>query len=594
MSVEIINTRDSFETWRVKINRALTSVQSSSLGGGGTNISQVAGVDITGVNDSTGPVLTTLQTTGHVYIPQGVKILVDKLTMPPGTRISGPGKIVYIFTNQTDDATIYMQTDCVVEGVTFVPYDPISIARTIIYSANSENIRILNNNFEGTLSSSQFYFGYETYILLDQRTVGAKVIGNTMYYGKYGIFNTDVSKCIFAENWIEEPTVNGMTFYGGKYNTVQANHIIGRNHQYSIDGGAVGDSAQGTVTGISFLTRGFLGSRRGIIGNRVIGNYVYGITEEAISFDTSANSTFNAPENYVLAIGTVQSVAASGVGNVVITLQEPTTQGGIAAPSDWAIGYFAIGLTGAGTGYAAKVISCTSSSGANSSTLTINQSAGIPPFATGDKILITCGVMFNEIIGNTVDQVTSGLILYGSSWFNRVEGNNVRAISTGIEIASIVAGLVIGSKVDGTPADGSGVQSYSGCCTVTNNTVVLDYEGQPSNYDRGSSNSAGPIAAGTWAYGTPVISAQNPGMTIANNRFFGNRTSKIGGSFATQDAGNSSMTYPIVTGNTSMGGTSIVLNKTSGAFVGPNWKTGVREDYQTSGSANNTGITNAA
>jgi len=320
---------------------------------------------------------------------------------------------------------------------------------------------------------------------------------------------------------------------------------------------------------------------------------VYGITEEGISFDTSANIVENAPENYVLAIGTVQSVATSGVGNSIITLKEPTFQGGgSAAPNDWAVGYFIVGMNGLGVGYSAKVISSTSSTSANTATVTINQNSGVPPFVNGDKILVTCGVMFNEIIGNTVSQVTSGLILYGSSWFNRVEGNQVRAITTGIEVASIIAGYLPGAQANGAPAIGSGVQSYSGCCTITNNTVVLDFEGQPQNYARGVDAPSGPITVGTWSYtGTPAVAAQNPGMSIKNNRFFGNRTSKIGGSFATQDSGNSSVTNPIVAWNESMGGSSIVLNKTAGAQVGWNFKNGVKENYQATGSANNTAIT---
>lgn len=642
MPLSTITTKDSFETWRVKINAAIaqanvgggsggssgpidhTSITDfgpavdaevysflsagknaalaldsannklkiTSTSGGGYDISTHPGVDTSGLVDCSAIMLSLLTQHGHVHIPQKAKIKIDLLTMPEGTKISGPGSIVYIFTTNVSDATLTLQTDCTVEGVNFIPEGTESIARVVIYASNADNIKILNNNFLGTLSNEQFYMGYETYMMLDQRVTNAKVIGNTTKYGRYGCFSISAFQNFYGANHFQEPTTNGMQFYGGKNNTIQGNFIIGRNKQYSIDGGQAGDSSQGTVTGISFLTQGFLGYRRGCVGNRIIGNYVYGVTEEGISFDTAANSVYNCPENYVLPIATVQSIASSGVGNVALTIQEPTLQGGVAAPAEWAKEYYMIPLTGEGVGYAAKIISSSSSTLNNTAVLTFNKNSGIPPLVAGDKVLITCGMLYNEIIGNTIDQVTSGIILYGSSWFNKVEGNQIRAISTGIEVASVIAGhLPGGAQVNGQPAIGTGVQSYSGCCTVNNNVVQMDFDGQPSTYDRASSSGAGPICVGTWSYtGSPVIASQNPGMVITNNRFFGAKTSKIGGSYATQDPGNSTVTYPTIAWNHSMGGTSIVLNKTDGAMVGPNFKQGFLENYQTSGSGDNSNV----
>lgn len=562
-------------------------------GGGGIDVTQVAGLDTTGQNDMTALVRSILEGDGHVYIPKGARVVIDQLVMPVGTTISGPGTVVYRSTANQDHNTIRMTSDCTVDGPTFEADSAMSIPRKIIYTANCENPTVANCKFNGQLVLNQTFVGFETWIYFDQNTTGHRCINNTSRYGRYGTFSTAVSDGLYQGNRFFEPTSSLMQFYGGKHNTIAGNILRGRGKHYTQDTPQLGDSAQGTVTGINFLSLGFLGTRRGAHHNRIIGNHISGVTEEGIGFDAAGNNAYNCPENFVLAVATVQSIATDGE-NAIITIQEPTLQGGSAAPNDWADQFFVVVMTGEATGYTAKVISATSSGDTNTATIRVNLNAGLPPVVQGDKLLITLGFMFNEISGNTVTQTTTGISLYGSQWHNRVEGNVVRAITNGIMAGSIVSVLVPGAQANGQPAEGAGVQAYSGCCAFVDNTCLMDYENQPTTYVRGGSNVAGPLAIGTWCYGAPAVAQQNPGMDISGNTFVSARNATLGGSFATTATGGSSLTRPIIANNKSLGGGGLALNYVTGAVMGPNYRNGVRQDFAPAASANNTGILNAA
>lgn len=565
----------------------------SGGGGGAIDVTQIEGLDITGQTDATALVLAALLSNGHVYIPKSARVAIDQLIMPAGTMISGPGTIVYKTTSNADDNTIRLTSNCTIDGVAFEADGDESIPRKVLYTANCENPTISNCRFNGQLVTSQSFVGYETWMYFDQNTIGHRCINNTTRFGRYSTFSTAVSEGLYQGNRFYEPTTSLMQFYGGKQNTIIGNMLYGRGKHYSYDTFQEGDSEQGTVTGINFLSLGFLGTRRGAHHNRIIGNHIYGVTEEGIGFDAAANNAYNCPENFVLPVATVYDVNIDDQ-NLLITIQEPTLQGGAAAPSDWASEFFIVAMTGDSVGYTAKIISATSSTSANTVTLRVNLNAGFPSLNTGDKLLITLGFMFNEVIGNTITHTTTGISLYGSQWHNRVEGNVVRAITNGIQAGSIVSILVPGAQANGQPAEGAGVQAYSGCCAIVNNTCIMDYANQPTTYIRGESNVAGPIAVGTWCYGSPVVSEQNPCMDISGNTFVSARNATIGGSFATTATGGSSLTRPIVANNKSLGGGGLAMNYVTGAVMGPNYRIGFRQDFSVGDSANNTGIINAA
>lgn len=402
--------------------------------------------------------------------------------------------------------------------------------------------------------------------------------------GAYPIFGIRTEDGIYDLNEING-SVSGLTFYGGKYNKVRGNRVNGRGVHYPSD---TGSNPQSTVTGILFLTYGFLTDQRGIIGNEICGNFIKGVAEEGIGLDVNGDSVADSAENQIVPIATVQSISNLGNGRRGVVIQEPTLQAGVAAPSNWANECYACVLTGSAVGSVLKIIASTSSAAANTATLVLARAPGNIPLAQGDKILITYGIISNKINDNTVLDTTTCISLFGSSWLNDVQDNTMRAISTGIQCGSVVAGLTTGANAQGINL--GGVQSYSGPTKICGNTISLDYESQPLADSRGVNQETGPIVIGTWAYGTPAVSNQNTGMQVKDNLLIGSRDSKIGGSFATADAGFSTLTGGVISGNQCFGGTGLSIRRTLALNLGVNYSQYSREDYKVSSSADNTNL----
>lgn len=541
-----------------------------------------SGADLTGARDATTEVRSMLDASGECYIPSGVRLLIDALDMPPGTKIHGPGVIVYKKTSSPSDVTISMLSGCTIDGVTFQPELAESIPRVVV-RATGDNITISNNKFLSGFYSPSFV-GYETWIKIELGAKYATVIGNRSSAGSIFLLGNGLSYGKFTDNIIVSPA-RAMQFYGGKYNTVSRNKIYGRNKHYA---GDTGSDPQATVAGINFLTFGFLGTNRGIVGNIITDNEVYGVAEEAIGLDTHGNNANDAAEVGVLPVGTVASVAPSGNGNQIITLQEATLRDSGSISNGWANAAYVIALTGDAVGFIAPVVDSTASVIANTATLKIPRNMGDVALSPGDKILITYGIIGNVISNNIVRNSTSGISLWGSSWYNQVTGNNIEAISTGVQMASVVSATIPGLNENGTMK--SGVCGYSGACTISGNVIRLSYESQPSGNARGVS----PIVVGTWAYGTPAVAAQNPLMNVSSNMISSPKHTLVGSSRGTVDAGPSTVTAAVVCGNRLIGGGGVSLNRTDKCVIGPNYSGTGREDYRLSASAGNTSVTVAA
>lgn len=143
--------------------------------------------------------------------------------------------------------------------------------------------------------------------------------------------------------------------------------------------------------------------------------------------------------------------------------------------------------------------------------------------------------------------------------------------------------------------DDKTIRMYSDCqligpTKICGNTISLDYESQPLADSRGVNQETGPIVIGTWAYGTPAVSNQNTGMQVKDNLLIGSRDSKIGGSFATADAGFSTLTGGVISGNQCFGGTGLSIRRTLVLNLGVNYSQYSREDYKVSSSADNTNL----
>ncbi|QSB01977.1 hypothetical protein JWZ98_03175 [Methylomonas sp. EFPC1] len=522
---------------------------------------------------------------GAARIGHDADFVLDDFEMPADTKITGSGTIRWDG-NNTISNCIKLNSRCGIQGVKFASNINDSKVKTVLYAkANATEAEFDRLRFDGLLSGNAL--SYEKFIYFEQGCTGAKVTNNRMKNGGEAIMGLNTQKSEFRGNVILSPAGAGFRFYGGKFNTVASNKVYGSNiHGTTYTGRTVANRS--TICGINFLTFGFIGQNRGIVGNIITDNELYGISEESIGLDTHGNESADAAENPYVPIGTLQSVSL-GTNQQTITIQEPTLKGGVAADSTWALQCYVIMLTGAAAGFIAPVISSTASASANTATITIPRNMGDLVAATGDKMLITYGIMDNVIGDNIIRNGCVGISLWGSCWGNNVDNNNVLCLETGLQIASVLGGSVVnGADSSGNPL--SPTLGYSGLNNVRGNNVRMQYEGQPTANTRGNT----PLALGTWAYGAPDTSLpSNLGTNIEGNTFISAKNAKVGGSHGSVDAGNKTAVGCRFDGNTIVGGGKFAMNKTDSMKIGKNFLVASREDYNVATSANNTNIIDA-
>lgn len=482
-------------------NNELVLIKSPSL----FDVSAILGIDLTGTVDCTQLILDAIIKYKSIWIPRGSKILIDNLQVPEDSAIYGEGTLLY---PNTSNRMIQINGDkCIISGIKFRCIDATSCNKVIVYVASAINDCTIQDCFFLGQLSQPSYVAYEQWIVLEQNGQRNKVLRNTFNYGGYGVFAKNPQHCIINEN-IMNSTVRSIQMYSGSYNKVNFNTINGRNIHYLTD---TGSNPQASITGINFLTFGTFGRGRGILHNQVIGNKVYGISEEAISMDTHGNTPSDSAENPWLRVGTVASVALSSTGNYVITLVEPVVQGSSAAPSTWWLETYVICMSGTNQGAIAKCLGGSASTSANTSTIIVPANAG-QMFNAGDKLFFTYGILFNTIANNEVRNCQSGLALWGSGWYNKIIGNHVTAVGTGIGVCAVIDSLINGAAADGSPL--GGVQGFCGCNIVQSNTVISNYYDQPLS----SSKTGIPLLCGVWNYGnTPAVVDLNFGNTITDN-----------------------------------------------------------------------------
>jgi hypothetical protein len=517
---------------------------------------------------------------GFVNIPKDADFLVDNLTIPNGSRIYGKGTIRWN-SDSLNTPTLTMGSDCVIEGITMRRLQSSVIksnAKIIInISGNSENITLDGIKFYADLDDS--FTTYENFIFADQNCQNIIIKNCHGQYGGNSILLIAASHCHVINNFFKDGS-NGIRFYGGKYNNVSYNKIIGRNvHNTQALPSITGQS---TLVGINFLTFGFLGAKTGIVGNQIIGNEIYGVSEEGIGLDTHGQVFANSVENKAMPVVTVNSIAQAS-NKQTITIQENTTVNGIPSVTGWADECYAVVLTGPAAGYMAPIItgSSTASDSPNTAAFIISDNNGILQVAAGDKILITYGIIDNIIANNVINSTTTGISLWGGCWRNQVSNNIISAIDIGIQVAEVLGGPV-------TPNVNTYTISYSGINTIYNNIVTMEYKEQPNGVARGWS----PLIVGVFAYGAPSAGINHHiGTEVTNNQIYSARNIIIGGQLpGFQDPGFLSIYGGRIANNKIMGGGKIAVNKTSNLFVGPNYLHVAREDYNIAASASNTAL----
>lgn len=362
-----------------------------------------------------------------------------------------------------------------------------------------------------------------------------------------------------------------------------------------------------TITGIRWLSfqNGF-GQNLNRANNNVIShNNVYGVAEEAISFDCFGNAPDKSWQNQVLPIATVKSCTELADGRIQITLKEPSVTSGSTANANplgagWAKYNNMVMMTGAAQGFCAEVIDSSHSTAADTATLILHRpgAEGLPALlAEGDKMYIGNGAFWNVISNNQVLSSSSGIVLFGASFFNIVSGNKLDCVDLGLFLASYMANVRI-------PNSGVAQQTHAPACgnKITGNQFSLGYinftdDSNAAAYRRYRKGIA-PMAV-TMYVGASDVHEMHFGTEISGNTFSSSTDVKIGLFYN----GNSQILTSAITErckglrimhNTLMGGCEIVLGHTTDCYVGPNFKMSGRADYSVAKSYDNFGITVAA
>jgi parallel beta-helix repeat protein len=571
---ETVNSYDRFNNYDDKVffdkdNKIVGREGKVVEAGVGYSITSNPLVDPTGVADATAFMQDALAKNGTVSIPDDARIRLNMLDMPENTHIVGGGTIVY---GDETDYVVRVTTDSSIKGVSFETGVNRSVNRIVIWTANCQRPVIEGCKFLGAFRPLDGGLNYERWITLDQNTKEASVRFNDVNCGGIGVLALRNTGSVITDNNFYFQR-NAVSFYGGVDNKVIKNTIIGRDVQYP---GDIGNDAYATVSGISFLSFGFLGTNRGVVGNIIADNIISGISEEAISLDCNGDSFTDTPENPYLPIGTAHASSTSG-SRTTITIKEAL----VGAPLDWWYNCYINVLTGSAAGATVKIMSGSASESIETSTLVIPSNGGIL-LTDGDKFTVSYGIVYNQIRGNKISRSNTGICLWGSAWQNSVTNNQVKAMGMGICVATV-------ASVAGETA------AYSGSNLIHGNTVIMEYEDAPIGSTKGTSADSSPITIGTWAYGTPTITAQNPGIMLTDNIIVSGKDCKIGGStFAIAAAGVSTVTGIVVQGNRSVGGGSFSVNYTDKTQIGRNYTGSGRLDYNTTSSGNNTNLATMA
>lgn len=536
---------------------------------------------LTSVTDQS-TLLAALTNYGVAYLDGNADFVVDNLTMPSGSKIYGNGTIRWNSDSLATN-TLIVQSNCTIEGITFRRLQSATIlsnAKVIIYTnPNSDNINFQNLTFIADLDLS--YTTYENFMYFDQHCTAIRVKDCRSLYGGNVILAIDCKNSNFISNIFTSSSSAGFRFYGGKYNKIIGNKVDGRNVHNTM--GAPGIAGQSTQVGINFLSFGFLGANTGVIGNQIIGNEIYGVSEEGIGIDTHGQTFADTFESKVLPIATVYSITQSD-NRQIITLQESTTVNGVPSSTGWADLCYMVVLTGDAVGYIAPIITglSTASGSTNTATIAISDANGIVPVANGDKLCITYGSIDNIISENRIDSTTTGISLWGSAWRNVISNNIVSAIDVGIQVAEVLGGPV-------TPNVNTYTLSYCGLNTIHNNTISLSYATQPQSVSRGWT----PLVVGVWAYGTVSNDVHHHvGTEITYNKIYSSRNAIIGGIIlGMNDPGYLSIFGGILAHNRFLGGGGFAVNRTTNLHVGPNFLHLTKENYRVSASASNTSLT---
>ena len=365
---------------------SLTKVSYSIINGAPVSVLDYGAVG-DGIADDTAAVNAALAASSEVFFPAGA-YLVTTLTVNSGNRLFGDSYSAVIKSSTSDAITLISKTNIVFENLTF---DGINASATSFFaiSNNCERVTIRENRF---INNSTAIYGSCS---IANRARNIVIENNEFFDNKTGIDWYVGENLLVVGNTIKygpsRPMERGFSFHGVRNSTVGNNLIFGDNVN--------------TITGIIFLYSSSTDAYFGSCFNNIVGNQVYGITEEAISFDQS---------NGIYKYG---GTATSG-GNTSLTDSSATW-----TTNQWA-NYYVVIVAGTGAGQYRLISSNTGT------VLTVPKRWGVNPDATS-VYSITPAMVGNAIVGNTVSECRRhGIVLYGPCLTNTISGNTVSNVGT--------------------------------------------------------------------------------------------------------------------------------------------------------------------
>ncbi|WP_183574475.1 hypothetical protein HDF18_02135 [Mucilaginibacter sp. X5P1] len=348
----------------------------------------------------------------QVYIPDAPSYIINgsSVTLPEGVELIGSSRGGVLITSNT--TAFILQSNCKLSNITLT--SPFAGAAVKI-QIGSSNYEISNCIITGT-----------TCIYAQNRVYDGKITDNILNIGAssgYGITLINPSVVI-----VENNTINFSAAISG-WGIVYQNYA-----EYTVTKNNVINGALECIVGILFDSqRHEVGSNFAgytTRGNKIIGNYVFNIAQEGISFDFSVEISAATIANPVssFTFGTI-ATASNSTGQTVLT---DTTLNNSLYTTDELANYYMVITTGAGAGQYSYIVHNSATGGIM--TLSLNDEFKILP-AAGDNYLIGNFVTDSLIEGNTVvNAQQTGIFYFGGVFNSRLINNSVQQCGYGATI----------------------------------------------------------------------------------------------------------------------------------------------------------------
>lgn len=327
-----------------------------------------------------------------LFFPKGTYLFSNLPTITlnnPKIEIKGEGESTVL--NATSTLTVIINSAAKISDIKF------NNIQLRLHYTNNRGTVITNNFFGGGIIA---IYGLPGFAQVPQNISVTNNYFDGHSYGIYGGFN----RSFFANNTFRNTTNRNIEFQTGSGNITYNNDI---------DGG---------VTGITHLIARSTTSNIGCQSNIIIGNRIRNISEEAISFDSKAN---NSSDSGSVISGTITSRSTSTT-NVQIVPSFDLSGSAFAY-----LNMYLVPLTGVSKGSVFRI----NFMGASGTSYIQVVDATISQLAVGTKFIIVVGNQDHLVTDNTIENCTSGIMMWGCAFNNKIVNN--KFINSNIKIRSL-------------------------------------------------------------------------------------------------------------------------------------------------------------